>query len=776
MWYIAFASVAVAAPNAVKSQQLEVPRGARLDRQTASKEVQLNLPGTVTLNVLADLVSERLGVKIIYNDDIRQEKINIKAPQQIPEDSVLPLLESILKIKGFALIDADVPGWKRIVKSANLTEIARPRVTLPTGEVAPTEAVTQSFVLKHISPQRLEELIKPFLTEPGANTIRLDEQNTLIVTDYASNLDRISQLIQTIDLAGPESMLEFYKVQHEDAANLQKQITQVLADRVAAAPAGRVVAPLKITPDTRTNQLLITGSREQVAEALALAQALDVSLGLESRVYSFRYVQAARIDRLVRDLLDPVTAERLYRSSVDDEDNLLIVSGTKDIHDRVEAVRRQMDVEARRPGSAMQFYKIKHTDAAEILQTILSVQQGTTSLERFGDRGVSPLGRGRMANSQYGIPWGYDGQFLPGPNQPAIPGAALPPTTPAFVPTTGIESGQAAIQPNLAPATPAPAPETSITTALAPEAAKVTADPTTNSIIVVADRATQQVYADLIKFLDRPRPQVMIEAQIVIIDTTDNYALGIEISGGDGLGISKAFQFTSYGLSMVDPATGALSLIPGTGYNGTIVNPEVADAVVRALSTHTKARVMSSPRVLVKDNETGTLASVAEVPFTSVNASQTVATTSFAGFAEAGTTIDVTPRIIESDRLDLEFVVTLNSFTGAGSDGVPPPRQTNEVASSVTVPNGYTVIVGGLNQQNNSLTQQGIPGIDRIPVLRLLTSNFTSNNSKSTLFVFLRPVIVADDKFEDLKYMSDRDLCPTGLPKNFPTSQPLLIK
>lgn len=516
------------------------------------------------------------------------------------------------------------------------------------------------------------------------------------------------------------------------------------------------------------------GVRERVVEALSLAKALDVSLGLESRVYSFRYVEAARVDRLVQDLLDPVSVERLYRSSIDEEDNLLIVTTTSEIHERIEGVRRQMDVEERRPGSAVQFYKIKYVDAAEVLQTILSVQQGTTSLERFGDRGISPLGRGRLGGTQYGVPFGYDGRFLPGPNQPPIPGAYLPPTTPALVPapdpTTIIETNVGTAPP------PAPAGLTDAVSGLVPSAARVTADPTTNSIIVVADRATQQVYADLIKFLDKPRPQVMIEAKVVILDCTDNYSLGIEISGGDRLGENRLFQFTSFGLSMVEPTTGALSLIPGRGYNWTLVNPDVADAVLRALATHTRARVMSSPRVLVKDNETGTLASVAEVPFTSVNASQTVATTSFAGFAEAGTTIDVTPRITDRDRLDLDFVVTLNSFTGAAGDGVPPPRQTNEVASTVTIPDGYTVIVGGLNQKNNSFTREGIPYLERIPVIRELTGNYSSNNSQNTLFVFLRPVIMADDQFEDLKYVSDRDLGPTGLQGNYPVSQPQLVK
>ena len=240
--------------------------------------------------------------------------------------------------------------------------------------------------------------------------------------------------------------------------------------------------------------------------------------------------------------------------------------------------------------------------------------------------------------------------------------------------------------------------------------------------------------------------------------------------------MERLFEFTSFGLSTVDPVTGALSLIPGRGFNWALVEPDTADAVVRALATHSRSKVVSAPRLLVDDNATGTLASVSEVPFTSINASDTVATTSFAGFAEAGTTIEVTPRISDEDHLQLDYVVTLNSFTGTGGDGVPPPRQTNEIASSVTIPDGYTIIAGGLNLSNVSWDRDGIPYIERIPVLKELTSIENRAKANTTLFFFLRPVILRDDKFADLKYLSDRDLKPACIDQNYPTSQAQIIR
>ena len=307
--------------------------------------------------------------------------------------------------------------------------------------------------------------------------------------------------------------------------------------------------------------------------------------------------------------------------------------------------------------------------------------------------------------------------------------------------------------------------------------ARVSADINTNSLIVVADPMAHKVYAELIQALDQPRPQVLIEAKVVILDTSDDFQLGIEISTGDRKGTNKLFNFSSFGLSTVDPVNGALKLLPGLGYNGTLVDPDSADVVVRALTTHRRAKVVSAPRVLVNDNGTGTLTSVTEIPFTSVNASQTVATTSFAGYAKAGTTIEVTPHISDREKLQLKFKVSLNDFQGSPSAaGVPPPRTTDEVDSQVTIPDGHTLIVGGLNRQSLANTVNGIPFLENIPLIRELTQNRINKTTQSTLFIFLRPIILRDDKFRDLKHLSERDVVRATEPSDLPASKPILIR
>lgn len=770
--HVAYALVAVSVLSCPWAlAQEEQPETVPGETPAVPALVQLNFPDQVDLKLLVEYVSTRLGVKILYDEEVLNKKITIKAPNEIPASSLLDLLDSALKMKGLALVDADVPDWKQIVVSRDLTQIAQPSDEKNLQDVEPTVAVTQAFTLSHIEPQKLSQIVKPFLTEPGANTITVPEQNLLIITDYAGNLLRIAKLVETLDQAGPPSVLEFYEVKHIEAASLAQQISQMLAARSKTqsgdTPGGNRI---EISHDERTNQLVIVGVRQLVDQVFQLARTLDVPLGMTTQVYTFQYVAAERVDNLVKELFDPLTIKRLYRSAIDSADNLLIVTAPENIHERIKWLQQEMDVEGKSPSSSVKFYKLKNASAEEILSTLQSIQQtgGYTSYQ-FGGysplRGVSPLGRGA-----YGTAGGYvletplTRPIAPGPNYPTIPGQAEPTLPPAYREDTA-EGGVLVTE-----------AETGTEVNLLPGDARFTADLFTNSIIVVADRSTQEIYKQFIEYLDRKRPQVMIEARVVIIDTSDDFSMGIEISTGDRTGVNRLFEFTSFGLSTVDPVNGALSIIPGRGLNWTLVNPEEADAVLRALAAHRRARVTSTPRVLVNDNSTGTLASVMEVPFTSVNASNTVATTSFAGFAEAGTTIEVTPRISDDDHLVLDYIVTLNSFTGTGSDGVPPPRQTDEVRSTVTIPDGHTVIVGGLNRTNNSIMQEGIPFIEYVPVLRELTSTTTTAKSRSTLFVFLRPVILRDDKFRDLRYISDKDLKCAGCQENYPSSEPLLVR
>ena len=742
----------------------------------AEEMVKLNFPQETPIQGVVDFVSQRLGIKILYDEELTKDskKISIKAPESIPVSSLLAVLECALKMKGYALVDAEAPGWKRIVPVAKLPNVARnAELGKPIEAYGAGAVVTQIFVLKTIAPQQADQIIKSYLTLP-TNSVMVPECRMIIVTDFAPNLARVSRLIELADqprTTAAGSTLECVPVLNAKVGDVVTQVTGIYTARSKAdGPNARTYVDL--IPDLRTNQILVVGQPAQVEEAKELIHSLDTPLKLVTRTYTFENANAANIDRMAQQLVAPEGGDRIYRSVVDRESNLLIVTSTEEIQRQIEELKASRDIPAARAPSPICFYKVKNLPVKNVLETIRSIERDSQG-DRNRDARLPTDGRIRPARDQ----------AVPGPNNlPLGAGTTDLPTPPAVtkpnvegVAAGGMQSSTAGEFLRSADGSALPGAEGAQALQLLGQA-RVTADATTNTLIVVAEPRVQRLYGKLIEWLDQRRPQVLIEAKLVIVDTSDDFTLGVEISGGKGTGISKLFAFSSYGLSTVSASSGALALIPGVGFNGTLVEPDVADVVVRAMSTHSRARVLSAPRVLVNDNQRGQLSSVQEVPFTSVNASQTVATTSFAGFAEAGTTITVTPRISDDTHIELDFSITLNSFHGTGSNGVPPPRTTEEVTSQVTVPDGHTVIVGGLRRGENSYDYSGIPILEHIPIVRLLSGYETKSKSCSSMFVFIRPIILRDDKFRDLKFLSDRDVGPAGVETKFPDSRPIWVR
>ncbi len=704
--------------------------------------VSLTFPDNVELKTLIDYVSKRLDINIVYQDDqVANQRLTIRSPQKLPVSALPALLEGLLRGRGLSLVEGDRPGWKRIVPLASAAlpstqPDAGPRPD--TRPADPNRPLTQVFSLRYADPQRIDTLLKPFLSTPSASSFAVPEQHLELVTDYASNMARVGQLIRLLDQPSRGAQIEFVPVRNADSGQLALQVKQILTSRSRAlALPGQAAESVDVTQDRRTNQLVLIGSEDAVAQAAKIVASLDV----------------------------PVTEQQ----------------------------------------SPIRFYKLANATASDVLDTIRSLEEGSTSpaprpparASRGADAGALPIaGRpGSTALSPRAAPLrpGALGASPSGPsaqagslNGNAASGAAAPPPTyhaggPINVPQpiAAPDESSSPLQSTAASDDSGANAPIANPSALRSGNASVTADTNTNTIIVVADPAVQRLYEQLIRQLDKRRPQVLVECTIVTIDTSHGFSLGVELGAHGKPGAeNQVVTFNSFGLSTPDPANGQLALIPGTGFNGAIVNSDLAEVIIHALDGNTHSRITSAPRVLVNDNATGSLTSQAAFPTTATNIANTIATTSFGEYAEAGTSIILTPHISESDYLQLDYSVTLSSFTGAADTarGIPPPKQEDTVTSRVTIPDGSTVIVGGLNRTNVTKAINAVPGLGDVPVLKYLFSSRQNNDENVTLFVFLRPIILRDDQFEDLKFLSARDVKAAGVPAGWPTSKPLPIR
>ncbi len=737
---------------------LTVVRVSADNTETEQNTITLNLGDEIELKTLIDYVSLRLKINILYDEQIARKKITIKAPRKVTNESLRGLLESALKMKGLALVDAEEPGWKKVVAVSDLVPIAKPQ-----GDEAakPTQAVTRIFTLAHVNPKAADQIVKPFLSDKAANTLVVANSPILIVTDYASNMQRLADLIQLADRPGPKIEMRFIAARHVPASQLAQETSQLITSRKRlAAPvpgsggggaSGSTGADkVDLTHNERTNQVIVLGTARAIEEAAAIIESLDVALDLETKIYQFTAASPERIDRITKELIGEQDAKRLYRSVVDREAHMLIVTTTPGIHAKVAKLRQDLDVPLAETQSPVRFYKLMHSKAADVLATIQRIEGG----QRLADIDVTGIGGQGLPNTVVNQR-NYD-QYTPPAN---------------LRPDPAIEergSVKATTSEDLRP----------VTETLQTERARVTADTNTNSIIVVADPETQRVYQRLIEMLDRRRPQVLLECVIVSLDTSGGYSLGVEVlRQGDVDDKGRYLVFSNFGLSEVDADAGSLTLTPGIGFNGSIISADIADIVIKALKSSGRTKVLSAPRLLINDNATGTLEAVNEAPVGDRTENNSGSNTfGFQGFVEAGTTVTLTPHIAEGDHLQLEYAISINSFGEGGGDGLAPPRSTNALQSEVTIPDGHTIIVGGLNRVDSTETIRRIPILGELPVIEYLFSDRSTTDSESSLFVFIRPIILRDDRFRDLKYLSSQDLERAELPADYPASDPIAMR
>ncbi len=305
----------------------------------------------------------------------------------------------------------------------------------------------------------------------------------------------------------------------------------------------------------------------------------------------------------------------------------------------------------------------------------------------------------------------------------------------------------------------------------------LTADQGTNRILAFGDLRLLEELEVLIGTLDVLDPQVLVEVLVVSLSESQMLDLGVELrAGGDSSGRQGRLG-SLFGLGSPDLDTASIPALAGSGGTGVILNPGDFGALIRALETVNSGRTLTVPKVLVSNHEDASLNSVLQTPYTTTAATTTVATTSFGGSSDAGTSITITPHIQNGDQLRLDYSVSISSFVGDSADpALPPPRQENLLDSTVTVPDGHTVVVGGLEVESETAAKSRVPVLGRIPLFGRLFKNTSTSNTKSRFFVFMRCSVLQHGRFEDLKNLSARDLEAAELDDGWPVLEPRIMR
>ena len=299
----------------------------------------------------------------------------------------------------------------------------------------------------------------------------------------------------------------------------------------------------------------------------------------------------------------------------------------------------------------------------------------------------------------------------------------------------------------------------------------IQAYPPTNSIIITAPEPVYRALRQVIDNLDQRRAQVYVEALIVEISTGLAQEFGVQWQGARDIGGGQTlFGGTNFNTGLpnglgtnIIGAAGNFPASLGQGLNLGIIdgilkipgtNIEVLNLQVlaRALEGQSGANVLSTPNVLTLDNEEAKIVVGQNVPFITGTYTPTAgsATNPFQTIErkDIGITLRVTPTVSEAGAVKLKIFQEVSSITRDKALVQSADIITNKrsLESTVLVDAGQIVVLGGLIQDDQNATVDKIPLLGDIPYIGALFKYESRNRKRTNLMVFLRPVILKDDK------------------------------
>lgn len=284
------------------------------------------------------------------------------------------------------------------------------------------------------------------------------------------------------------------------------------------------------------------------------------------------------------------------------------------------------------------------------------------------------------------------------------------------------------------------------------EGVKISVDDEHNALLISATPKDFMLIDNVLAKLDLPQLQVMIEVTIFEVVLGDELRYGIQyaISNG-GLGI------TSDGtIGLTRDTTTATSnnifspiispLLPGFSF--TIEGASRSRLIIDALSDITEVKVLSSPNILVLNNETARLLVGDEVPIVTQTTTSAVTDNPLivntVEYRNTGVSLEVTPQVNASGMVRLEIVQNVSDVTVTTTSTIDSPTiQNRSVISTILVKSGETVMLGGLIREQSTSRDTGLPLLHDLPLIGALFGQKTNLASRTELVVMIRPVIAA---------------------------------
>lgn len=618
------------------------------------QDVMLNFEGAdlreVVRVVLGDMMHENYTIDPKVNG-----MVTIHTSQALTRAAVIPILETVLRMNGAAMVREN--GSYRIVPLASAARSATPQL----GNLQPGYSV-QVLPLQYIAAREMSKILEPLL--PEGSIIRVDEtRNLLMLAGAEGEMRHALETVSVFDVDWLAGMsVGLFSLQSVDVKSILPELELLFGEKSKGPFAGLV----RVIPIERMNAVFVVTPRPQ-------------------------YLEQAR-----------VWVERL-------------------------------DIKGGKSGTRLFVYPVQN-GKAESIAALLSQVIGGKQTAGASPATVAPGLTGTSLQSSGGAGSAGSSLFSGSPASTgataagALPNAAT--TSQGLVATgTGEALGLGA-----------------------GSTIKVIADKDNNALLILANAAEYEKIEEAVKKLDVVPRQVLVEVTIAEVTLTGALSYGLEWYFNNATNVT-GMLFNSDNNVRALPGDPTGTVTPKLPFSAVWRGPGGdVKAVLSALANNTKVNVISSPHIMVTDNQVAKINVGSSVPVqgqsTITGVTTSTAITTSVQYVDTGVLLSVRPHINSGGLVTMEISQEVSDVqAGVTTTGLNSPTINKRSAqTTVAVQSGDTMVLGGLIKDDKSNGSSGLPLLSEIPVFGALFGAKTQSDTRRELIITITPRVVNDNQ------------------------------
>ncbi len=336
------------------------PLAAQSENVAGELEVTLDFQNVELIDMIGT-ISELTGKNFVYDESVRG-KVSIVSPRPVSVDEAYRLFSTVLRVKGFTIVPSG-----EVNKIISIRRAKEENLPISNGKNLGEQFITRLIELKNLDATVVVDTILRPLMPKTSHVVAHAPTNTVVITDSAANIKRLSQILASLDRSWEGEKMEIVALRFSDAEETAKLVMQILEGGATTPVRGarpgtslRKKTRGQVFPYERTNKLMLLGDEKFILHAQGLIARLDEKADLGRagvHVYYLEHAEAEGLSETVNKIIAGAKKGQTAKQdshtagifgdvaiTADKPTNALIVNATAEDYENVQALIRQLDI------------------------------------------------------------------------------------------------------------------------------------------------------------------------------------------------------------------------------------------------------------------------------------------------------------------------------------------------------------------------------------------------------------------------------------------------